>query len=108
MSQTDTGFTALSHEFPGNTDLTTSEQYRLLDSAKRRLVLDDLRDQTDPVALEDLAATVSKRDNSLDSSDEETVQQVKARLHHVHLPKLADFGVLGYDAETQQVEPQTE
>lgn len=35
--------------------------------------------------------------------DDERRQRIKTALHHVHLPKLADSGMIAYDTETGQV-----
>jgi hypothetical protein len=103
MSQTTTGLAEFLTESANTIDLTESKQHRLFASTQRRLVLDILKDRADPVELEGLAVTVTRRDDNLDSGDEETVKRVKTTLHHVHLPKMADFGVLDYDVETHQV-----
>lgn len=103
MSQTKPGSMAVSHRFQREIDLTESERHRLFASAQRRLVLDVLEEQDGSIELEPLAEAVSRLDESLDESDEKAVRQVKTELHHAHLPKMADFGVLDYDAASLQV-----
>lgn len=54
----------------------------------------------DRIALDDLAEAVAARE-----FDDGTVHRVANALHHVHLPKLAESGVLAYDTGDRTVEP---
>lgn len=39
-----------------------------------------------------------------EGADEERFEQLSARLHHVHLPKLAEAGLVDWDGNAQSVE----
>lgn len=81
--------------------LELNAAFDLLGSSRRRYVLyylTDLSDEPAEVAVDVLAEHVAAceavpgRD-----ADEETVARVRTALRHVHLPKLADAGVVDYD-----------
>lgn len=80
-------------------DLTESEHHRLLANERRRAVLATLDDRAASVDLDDLAAQVATQEG-----DEADTDQIKITLHHVHLPKLADAGVIEYDPETHRID----
>ncbi|WP_199722489.1 hypothetical protein [Haloarcula sp. Atlit-47R] len=84
--------------------LNDSEYYRILSSDRRRTTLEVLTEQTDPVELESLAREVATRENDGDAVTEEIVNQVACTLHHIHLPKMADFGVVDYHANATRIE----
>lgn len=88
----------------GPLELTESERHLLLAADRRRQALDLLSGKTSPVELEKLAAGVAARENGIDTN-EEAVGRVASALHHVHLPKLDEFDVLDYDAETHRIDP---
>jgi hypothetical protein len=95
--------------------------FALLRNPQRRNVVSLLADTPFPVSLEDLAAAVVTWESeahgdetALGQADQiprdgaGNVPSAKAdaaavRLHHVHLPKLDDTGVLTYDAEAKTV-----
>lgn len=90
---------------PAFTDLPPAEQYELLAADRRQMVLDLLAGQTTSSTLEELAAGVAAREDGTDADDEQAVQRVAISLHHCHLPKLAESGLLDYDPETRQIDP---
>lgn len=73
----------------------------VLGDARRRLVLDELFEATEPVAFDDLAAAVARREAADDAVAD--VDRVRLSLLHVHLPKLADAGVARFDADARLV-----
>lgn len=77
--------------------LTESERHSLLAAERRRLVLDVLEQGSTPVELQELAVEVAAREAASGQPDAETVERVSVSLHHVHLPKLAEHGVVDYD-----------
>ncbi|WP_129113129.1 DUF7344 domain-containing protein [Halegenticoccus tardaugens] len=69
---------------------------------RRRSVLEALSDLSDdPVDFE----TIVDRVQWLEATDESDAnrRQIARSLHHVHLPKLADIGVIVYDSERRQI-----
>ncbi|WP_218012003.1 hypothetical protein [Natrinema sp. CBA1119] len=70
----------------------------------RRMALDILTNTTTPVDLKDLAAMIAARENDVEVADEETAERVAFFLHHSHLPKMADLGVIDYNPDASRVE----
>lgn len=85
-------------------DLSASDKHHLLVSRRRRLVLALLAERSDEVELENLAATLARREAGAETVDEETVDRVKLTLHHRHLPMMDDLGVVDYDADLCRVD----
>lgn len=88
----------------GTERLTESEYHELLAAEQRRIALDVLENSLAPVGVEDLAATVAARESDGVGVDEESVARVAIRLHHIHLPKMDDLGVIGYDPDAARVD----
>lgn len=84
-------------------DLSESDRYRLLASARRRATLEVVANRPTPVELDDLARAVATREDDA-ATTEEAVRRVAVALHHNHLPRMADMGVVDYDPERQRVE----
>ncbi|NKE36506.1 hypothetical protein GWG54_11865 [Natronococcus sp. JC468] len=82
------------------TDRFGADRGRCTDE-RRRLTLEVLASRADSLGLEELAAAVTRR-AGLDGSA--TVERVALELHHGHLPRLADRGVLDYDPNRRRVE----
>ena len=69
--------------------------HRCLADERRRRVLAFLRDTTNGIAsLEELVAHVVAHEDDAPAPDSETVA---ITLYHVHLPMLADHGVIDFD-----------
>lgn len=83
--------------------LAESDRHRLLMAERRRLALDVLAVRDGPIALADLGREVAAREN-VDAFDEDAVTLVTLSLHHVHLPKMATYGVIDYDRERNRIE----
>jgi len=79
-------------------ELGADERHRLLSNDRRRVALDALADRETPTGVEEVAAAVARR-----TGDDR--RGILIALHHVHLPALADAGVLDYDAEAGRVDP---
>ena len=105
MSQSITDLTRFASEYGRIADLPENEQYRLLSSERRREVLDILTERTFPLDLDELAVEVADQEELLDPSDETDTERVAISLHHQHLPKMADVGLLQYDADSHRIEP---
>lgn len=85
-------------------ELTESARHRLLAAPERRVVLERLADLTAPVDLEELAEAVTTSEATDGLAVPESSDRVKVRLHHAHLPKLDDAGVLDYDPDANRVD----
>lgn len=89
----------------GIVELTEDDHYELLAAEQRRLALDILTEQSSSIELRELATAVAERENGRDPGRVESVEYIRTQLHHVHLPKMADLGVIAYDSDTRQIEP---
>lgn len=75
----------------------------LLSDAERRGVVEYFGRTADETAtLEELSAYLERAAPETDGG-EPAAETAKARLHHVHLPKLADRGVVDYDPRSGEV-----
>jgi len=88
-------------EMTGTVELNESERHQLLASERRRTTLEVLSQRITPVDLEELATAVAGRETSVAS--EQHRERIRISLHHKHLPKMADMGVVDYDAEAGRV-----
>lgn len=78
--------------------------FDVLQDQHRRYVLHALSESQQPMHLTDLAnAVVDQKGQSNHDGTTETVERVRTSLHHAHLPKLADFGVIEYDVDERRV-----
>lgn len=92
----------LGYEQSDTADLTESDRHRLLADGRRRLLLEELETQPMPVGLNEAAAAVAQREaNGADPA--ELRQGIAIALHHNHLPRMTDLGVIDYDPETRQI-----
>ncbi|WP_435062667.1 DUF7344 domain-containing protein [Halobaculum sp. EA56] len=89
--------------YPNTAELHESDRHHLLESDRRRLVLAILGERTQPVELDTLAAAVAAAEEGVDRADGDAHDRVTVSLHHVHLPKLDDYGVIRYDRESNTV-----
>lgn len=96
-------FTDTRQPYPGTAELSQTEYHTLLSSERRRLTLESLTDRATPVELNDCAETVADAETDEGEASPETVDRVALTLHHIHLPKLSEFGVIEYDPERNQV-----
>ena len=87
------------------TDLTESERHELLEVDRRRHALAVIADETGPLALDELATAVAERESGVDPAEPGTVSNVAVTLHHIHLPKMDDLGVVDYDSPTKRITP---
>ncbi|MFC7142426.1 hypothetical protein ACFQMA_21630 [Halosimplex aquaticum] len=76
--------------------------YDALSSSRRRDVVRLLDDAEAGLRLRDLAEAVAERELE-DGADDEQVKRVQASLYHVHIPKLADAGIVRYREGSDQV-----
>ncbi|WP_265110881.1 DUF7344 domain-containing protein [Halosolutus halophilus] len=57
-------------------------------------MLDVLMNSNTPVEIGELVATVAAQEKEADVANEETVERVSVTLLHVHLPMMAELGVI--------------
>lgn len=88
-------------------ELDAEERHYLLSSPARRAVLLVLAGRTSSMHLTDLASEVSRiqRDGSVDCDVDADTGDLEIVLHHNHLPRLADAGLIEYDAGANDVRP---
>ncbi len=79
--------------------------FELLSSALRRDVLAVLRDRRSPIGLDEIAEAVREEAASASETPSDP-EKTRVALHHVHLPKLDDAGVVSYDPGTKTVTPE--
>ncbi|RLM88495.1 hypothetical protein D3D01_21305 [Haloarcula sp. Atlit-7R] len=84
-------------------ELSDTEYHSLLSSKRRRATLVALADQEHPVDLTDLAVAVGAHETNTPASEVAVDDLVVLSLHHHHLPKMNDLGVLDYDPKTKRV-----
>jgi len=91
--------------YPGETDAPSSldTAFALLARERRRTVLHCLGASDGPLSLSELADRVAERE-AADSTPEGLEREIAISLSQVHLPKLADAGVVKYERDTQRVE----
>ncbi|WP_338739142.1 DUF7344 domain-containing protein [Haloplanus salilacus] len=84
---------------------TDHEPFATLRNGRRREVIDYLRDRPGPVDLRDLSEHVAAVENDCDPADVTYDQRkrVQTALYQMHLPKLADAGVVSYDRRAGEV-----
>jgi len=69
----------------------TDELFGVLANANRRFVLEHLSNRESDPTLSQLAATLADWNETLSEED------ARIALHHVHLPKLEEVGIVTYD-----------
>jgi DNA-binding transcriptional ArsR family regulator len=79
--------------------------FRALADARRRTVLDVLSHQLGPIRTETLARELDAKERDTPESEvpADRVDKILVSLTHVHLPKLADSGLIEYDTDDQMV-----
>ncbi|SEQ93123.1 DUF7344 domain-containing protein [Natrinema salaciae] len=82
---------------------TTSERREPLADERHQRVLDVLSERTSPVDRSTVAAEIVARETDRDATSDGTRRRVEAELHHIHLPKLEETGVVEYDPGSQLV-----
>ncbi|GAA5053759.1 hypothetical protein ACFFQF_28715 [Haladaptatus pallidirubidus] len=82
---------------------TTTEQitllYKMLADHRRRALLRCLRNTETPLAVSTLVTKLTQSD---DREPSNRTTDTAITLHHIHLPKLADTGIIEYDQSDQQ------
>ena len=100
--------TTQQHQTERPFDHERSTRYRVLAVERRRVTCDVLAACDEgPIPLDALADAVANRDPDVEDGDR-AADDVATTLHHVHLPLLAEAGVLAYDADANLVRPDPE
>ncbi|WP_312908275.1 DUF7344 domain-containing protein [Natronosalvus caseinilyticus] len=88
-------------------EVSVDEILELLSHQRRRAVLDFLLTHDRPLTLNDLRNEVVEEEQNTDITEipSQQVKQTHISLHHVHIPKLEDKGVVNYDPNRNIVEP---
>jgi DNA-binding transcriptional ArsR family regulator len=99
-------------------DVDDDQVYEALAHARRRHVLAVLADESRSLSLTDVARELARREAgdavdeaeggradhiSVRSEHAALADQLKITLHHRHVPKLEEAGLVDYDAEVKQV-----
>jgi hypothetical protein len=87
------------------TELDETTRHRLLADEQRRFVIGTLQTARSGVetTLDELARHVEKAAQRTDGTEGTDFRSLRCRLHHVHLPMLAEAGLLEYDPTTKRV-----
>jgi DNA-binding transcriptional ArsR family regulator len=72
---------------------STDDTLRLLADERRRTALRFLIEGDGPTTVDEVAERVAA-----DAGDDRPVERVRVDLHHTHLPKMDEAGVVDYDA----------
>lgn len=90
---------------PNDPDVNSDELFDVLSNARRRFVIACLREHGAPMALADVAAELATWESTTPSAQipEDRVTSRYIALHHVHVPKMADTGVIEYDRDSNTV-----
>ncbi|MCU4801640.1 hypothetical protein OB920_14775 [Halobacteria archaeon HArc-gm2] len=88
---------------------SVDELFDVLTTERRRRVLSIMGGYDSPVPVERLAQDVAAQEADVAAMTvpESTVRDVHVSLHHRHLPKLDDAGLLDYDHDDRTVAPTT-
>lgn len=91
---------------PAN-DATLDASFALLAAARRRYALAYLAGRSHPVALADLAEAVAVREHGdpIAAIPDPEVRRIYLSLYHLHVPKLAEAGVIEYDPDRKAIRP---
>jgi len=77
---------------------STQDLLRAIASERRRLALSVLADASTPIDARTVARRVADREGTGDVTTDR-IREIHVSLHHIHLPALADVGLVAYDSE---------
>lgn len=88
-------------------DTSVDAILELISHQRRRAVLEILLTHDQLLTTTDIRNEVveKEQDTEITEIPSEQVKQVHISLHHVHIPKLAEEGVINYDSNRDFVEP---
>jgi len=85
---------------PSTPDLPAPEIFRLLTDERRRNILYYFAANTDSVPLADIAEQLAIGENNPTTDHQE---HILTCLHHIHLPKLVEAGMIDFNGEEKTV-----
>lgn len=81
----------------------TDEFFDVLSHPYRRAILQVLLASGPPLTVTDLAKKIQTNSPSEQTTGAEQLDQLRIKLHHVHLPRMADAGVLTYNPNQNRI-----
>lgn len=87
---------------PSGTEFSTRTAFELLSNDRRRLVARVLSNRRETLSLEELATEIA---DSGETALPGGGADLRVELHHCHLPKLADAGLVRYDRDANRLTP---
>lgn len=90
---------------PPASGIPVDELFGLLANERRQALISVLATRDGPVDVDELTRAIAALETSTDATDvdEADLRRVRLTLHHVHLPKMADRGVISYDRNRRMV-----
>ncbi|RQG93094.1 hypothetical protein EA462_02505 [Natrarchaeobius halalkaliphilus] len=81
--------------------------FDLLSHRHRRIVIELLVASDGVLTIRDLRNEIIEKEQGVEitEGDKEQIEQVFISLYHIHIPKLAEEGIVNYDQERTVVEP---
>jgi hypothetical protein len=91
---------------PSSPNLSLDTIFDILSHAHRRRILSYLsQTEDDLTTVADLVTVISKHESESETSVQHTQDDaVRVALHHNHLPKLADVGVIEFDTRSETIQ----
>jgi len=83
--------------------LDETDIYEVLSSERRRIAIDYLRNNPNPVDVNELAENVAAEEQGESPPPKDARKAVYVSLHQTHLPKLDELNIAEYDTENKQV-----
>lgn len=77
--------------------------HALLSNQRRHYVITAISEQESPIALDEFATAVIETETGVRDISAKMTQEIIPELHHEHLPKLDDAGIIDYNAETNTI-----
>ncbi len=89
---------------PDTVSVSTDTALKIVANRRRRILLTQLRENGGGgVPLRELTEQIAQEESVASSLFDADHDRIAIELHHDHLPKLSDAGILTYDADTQMV-----
>ncbi|AEH37150.1 DUF7344 domain-containing protein [Halopiger xanaduensis] len=88
-------------------DISVDVIFELISHQRRHAILDLLLTYDQSLTITDLRNEIVEKeeDTEITEISSEQVKQVHISLHHVHIPKLEEKGIVNYDSDRSIVEP---